>query len=135
MGYKKITTTVLVSVVSIGSMLLLKNKGNGLSNEALAGVEDNTDTIIESTQTFAGITQEEASRLAEKTYRGLKAVIKDGKLTYYYSSASGKTENIADFAFDAAGKIVVTAYSKMNANSPRQFGQALTELIKSKNNL
>lgn len=134
MDIKKIATTVIVTAASVGSYLLLKNKGNVSSEDAIATVKNNVDAISKVSQTFAGVTQDEADNLAKTIYRGVKAVIKEDKVTYVYSSASGKTKNIAEYTLNTAGEIVGTLFSNMTANSPRHFGQELNKLIKSKNN-
>lgn len=135
MVYKKVATTVIVTAASVGSYLLFKNKENISSDDVIATVKDNIDTINKVTKTFAGVTQDEVNSLAKTIYRGVKAVIKEDKVTFVYNSASGKTKNISEFTLNAAGEMVGTVFSNMTANAPRQFGRALDELIKSKNKL
>lgn len=134
MEIKKVVTTVVLSAASAGSIWLLKNKG-GFSGDGAATLAKNSSEVIKTIpKTFEGVTEEEINNLAQATYRGIKARINGDTLTYIYRSASGKTKNYAEVAMKEGGKRVVTLYSNMTANSPRQFVYALEELIESKKN-
>lgn len=132
MGYKTLATTALLSVASVGSYLLLKNKVNVSSGDAVETVKDSAEVIEKVTKTFAGVTEEELDNLAKSTARGVKAVIEGDTLRYVYRSASGKTKNIAEFNQNESGEIIGSLFSYVSAKSPRQFGDAFYKLIKSK---
>jgi len=132
MDIKKVVTTVFLSAASVGSFLLLKNKGSSSSEDASSLVKSGSETVKAISETFLGVTEEEANNIAQGIDRGVKAIINGDTLTYVYRSASGKTKNIAEFTKDSKGEVIGTLFSNFTANSPRKFGRELIELIKLK---
>jgi len=86
--------------------------------------------------TFNGLSQSLLDNLAKETSRGVKSVIEDNGVSFFYKSASGKQINSAFYRLNEAGELICYTGngSYLAANSPRFYLKKLyTALEKSSN--
>ena len=91
----------------------------------------------QSEPTFNGLSQNSLDKLAKETSRGVKAVIEDGGVNFFFKSASGKQMQSAFYRLNEAGEIVCYTGngSYLAANSPRFFLRKLYTALEEVSNI
>ncbi|MEK3992812.1 hypothetical protein [Robertmurraya sp. FSL R5-0851] len=132
MKMSKMIKPLIIPVAGIlGYALIKRKKSSSVVSDIAQAVSDSTNNPE---KTFAGLNESELNELAKNTSRGLRAVIVDNVLEYWFKSRSGKQTATAKIELDSAGKPIITFNPHYGtANSPHFFIENLRNAMKKDN--
>jgi Na+/alanine symporter len=122
----KTLAPIVVGATAI-TYVLFRGKTGGITAKQLSNVTK--DVVLGSTKNvdpvFGGLSQSTLDSVAKGISRGVKAVVADDTLKFFYKSASGKTIHTAFGKFDNVGKFIGVLGSR--SNSPIFFFEKVLE--------